>query len=165
VCHEGGYENPFPPELFEDYVGRLERPNPAARWDSPMIHLRFDEDLPFEDLAKTVLEGKKPRDPVSTKPEQAFDANFIYELDKTCQELINFIMTKQSEVTQGDVLAGLPGCPSKTRYKVMKLLSPVELKKFKKDFLSLCKLHPPKSKDRFGEAFLEFLNAQVQEAA
>lgn len=107
ISQEGGYENPFPPELIKDYIGRLERPNPAARWDSPMIHLRFDEEIPFEDLAKTVLEGKKPRDPVSTKPvslgsnyyqikinilsfllliiqEISFDANFIYELDKTC---------------------------------------------------------------------------------
>lgn len=64
---EGGYENAFPQELFEDYASRLERPNPAARWDSPMIHLRWAEETPYEDLAKTVSEGKKPRDPVSTK--------------------------------------------------------------------------------------------------
>ena len=76
---------------------------------------------------------------------------------------MNFIQTKQSEVTQGDVLAGLPGCKSK--YKVLRILSPVELKKFKKDFLSLSKLHPPKSKDKFGDAFLEFLNAQMQASA
>ena len=67
IGHEGGYENPFPVDLLEDYIGRLERPNPAARWDSPMIHLRHYEDIPFEDLAKTVVDGKKPRDPVSTK--------------------------------------------------------------------------------------------------
>jgi hypothetical protein len=45
---------------------------------------------------------------------------------------------------------------------VARILSPLELKKFKKDFLSLSKLHPPKSKDKFGDAFLEFLNAQHQ---
>ena len=80
-------------------------------------------------------------------------------MDKSCQEVINFISAKQSEVSQGDVLAGLPGCSKK--YKVLKILSPVELKKFKKDFLSLSKLHPPKSKDKFGDSFLEFLNAQM----
>ena len=56
-----------------------------------MIHLRWGEETPFDDLAKTVVDGKKPRDPVSTKPEITFDANFIYELDKACQEVINFI--------------------------------------------------------------------------
>ena len=44
----------------------------------------------------------------------------------------------------------------------MKILSPMELKKLKKDFLNLSKLHPPKSKDQFGDAFLEFLNASIQ---
>ena len=67
-CMEGGYDNPFPENLFEDYASRLERPNPANRWDSPMFQLRFDEDTPLEDIAKVVVEGKKPRDPVSTKP-------------------------------------------------------------------------------------------------
>ena len=63
-------------------------------------------------------------------------------------------------MTQGDVLAGIPNCTKK--YKVLRILSPVELKKFKKDFLNLSKLHPPKSKDKFGDTFLEFLNAQMQ---
>jgi hypothetical protein len=41
---------------------------------------------------------------------------------------------------------------------MMRIVSPVEFKKFKKDFLNLSKLHPPKSKDKFGDSFLEFLN-------
>lgn len=61
------------------------------------------------------------------------------------------------------MLAGLPGCTKK--YRVLRVLSPVELKKFKKDFLNLSKLHPPKSKDKFGDTFLEFVNAQLQAAA
>ena len=32
-CQEGGYENPFPLDLFNDYAGRLERPNSSNRWD------------------------------------------------------------------------------------------------------------------------------------
>ncbi len=56
-------------------------------------------------------------------------------------------------------MSGVPG--SSKPYKVLRVLAPVELKKYKKDFLSLSKLHPPKSKDKFGDAFLEFLNAQI----
>lgn len=33
LCNEGNYENPFPPELFEDYAGRMEKPIPSNRWD------------------------------------------------------------------------------------------------------------------------------------
>jgi tRNA uridine 5-carbamoylmethylation protein Kti12 len=80
-------------------------------------------------------------------------------LDKKSQEVINFIISKQSEVNIGDVI-GVPHCAKK--YKVQKILSPVELKKLKKDFLNLSKLHPPSSKDKFSDAFLEFLNSSVE---
>lgn len=48
-------------------------------------------------------------------------------------------------------------------YKVMRIISPVEFKKLKKEFLNLSKLHPPKSKDKFGDSFLEFINGQITE--
>ena len=78
--------------MFEDYASRMERPNPAQRWDKPLFQLRTDEETPLEDIAKACFDGKKPRDPVSTKPEELFDANFVFELDKACQEVITFIM-------------------------------------------------------------------------
>lgn len=81
-------------------------------------------------------------------------------MDKSCQDVINFIISKQSESNQGDVLAGVTGCTK--GYKLLRIVAPVELKKYKKDFLNLSKMHPPKSKDRFGDSFLEFLNAQLQ---
>ena len=68
LCSEGNYENPFPEVLFEDYASRMERPNPAQRWDKPLFQLRFNEETPLADITKACLEGKKPREPVSTKP-------------------------------------------------------------------------------------------------
>lgn len=47
--------------------------------------------MPMEQIAQAVLEGKKPRDPVSTKPEELFDADFVFRLDKACQEVVNFV--------------------------------------------------------------------------
>lgn len=81
---KGEARDPFPPELFEDYASRLEFPNPAKRWDNPLFQLRADEDLPCEKIHEALMDvGKnKPRDPVSTKPQQKFDANFLFELDK-----------------------------------------------------------------------------------
>ena len=58
--------------MFEDYASRLEIPNPAKRWDKPLFQLRTNEDIPFEEIYNAINDsGKnKPRDPVSTKPEQ-----------------------------------------------------------------------------------------------
>ena len=46
----------------------MERPNPGNRWDTPLFELRFNEETPLADIAKVLISGKKPRDPVSTKP-------------------------------------------------------------------------------------------------
>lgn len=91
ICQNATHENAHPFELFEDYANRLERPNQGQRWDKPLFHLRAEEEMPMEQIAQAVLEGKKPRDPVSTKPEELFDADFVFRLDKACQEVVNFV--------------------------------------------------------------------------
>ena len=161
ICEEGGYENAFPRDLFEDYASRLERPNQGQRWDKPLFHLRLDEETPVDNIASAIFsEGNRPRDPVSTKPEELFDANFVFELDKACQAVVAFIQQEQSNVNIGDTLTGLPGCSKP--YKVFRAFSPLELKRMKKDFLALCKLHPPKNKGSMGDAFLDFLQTRSQ---
>ena len=69
----------------------MEAPNQGKRWDKPLFHCREDEETPFDKIAEACLSGDKPRDPVSTKPEALFDENFVFELDKACQEVITFI--------------------------------------------------------------------------
>jgi len=47
-------------------------------------------------------------------------------------------------------------------YKVVRMLSPIELKKLKKDYLNLSKMHPPSkgSGCGFEDSFIEFLNGK-----
>jgi protein KTI12 len=149
--------------MFDDYAGRLEHPNQAQRWDKPLFQLQFDEKTPVEDIAKACLQGKKPRTPVSTKPEELFDENFLTLLDKSCTSVNTFIIAEQGNVSQGSSL-GLPKCPVK--YRVARHMNPIELKRFKKDFLNMSKLNPPKGgqKDGVFEAgYIEFLNARLNE--
>lgn len=70
-AEQGGYENPFPSDFFTDYAQRMEKPNPSQRWDKPLFEIREDEKTPLEEIAKACFEGKKPREPVSTKPVSA----------------------------------------------------------------------------------------------
>ena len=60
---------------------------------------------------------------------------------------------------------GIPNCSK--LYKVYRHLPAMELKKMKKEFLSLSKLHPPKaapSKNEtpFEDSFVEYLNSRLQ---
>ena len=56
----------------------------------------------------------------------------------------------------------VPNC-AKVQYKVMRTLPVLELKRLKKDFLNLSKLHPPKKSAgcTYGDVFLDFLNTRV----
>lgn len=128
----------FPIDLFDDYASRMEFPNPAKRWDQPLFHLRADEPIPFDEIHAAISDTakNKPKDPVSTKPEQQFDENFIQELDKRCQEIVNYVVQKQQEFGIGDSL-GIPDCNLK--YRILRIMSPVELKKLKKDFVKFCR--------------------------
>jgi tRNA uridine 5-carbamoylmethylation protein Kti12 len=80
--------------MFEDYTSRMEFPNSSKRWDQPLFTVR--EEIPLENIWEAITDtGKnKPRDPVSTKPEQQFDENFVQELDRKCQEVINFLVAQ-----------------------------------------------------------------------
>ena len=51
----------------------------------------------------------------------------------------------------------VPNC-KKVKYNLFKTMTPIELKRIKKDFLNFCKLKPPKNTDEFGNAYLEFIN-------
>ena len=51
------------------------------------------------------------------------------------------IIKNQQEFSIGDNIV-IEGC--KLKYRIVRVLSPVELKKIKKEFLNFCKLKPPK---------------------
>jgi len=113
----------------------------------------FEEQPPYEDIHLSLFEGKRPRDPVSTKPEQTFDSNFLYELDSACQEVINGILSQQ--------LNNVVECIkiSETNYIYLKkVFSAVELKKLKQEYIKLAKFHPPKNKEEMTKTFVEYIN-------
>jgi tRNA uridine 5-carbamoylmethylation protein Kti12 len=72
--NDASTESKMKESLFEDYVGRLEIPKTKGvnrcsdRWDNPMFVVEFDEELPCEEIANALFDGKKPKAPVSTKP-------------------------------------------------------------------------------------------------
>ena len=144
----------------------------------------------MEAIAKVVVEGKKPRDPVSTKPVQLLNHNlfrntclmstsFMNWIRHAKRLLISLFLSSLSSILEMLLVSKIANKRYLFKitlffyqymmnlnyfyYKVMRVISPVEFKKLKKEFLNLSKLHPPKSKDKFGDAFLEFINGQITE--
>jgi hypothetical protein len=88
------------------------------------------------------------------------DTNFLFELDQKCLAIINTIVDKQNEMFVPGVSIAFEGCQRKL--KLFKTVSVIELKKMKGEYLSITKLHPPKSVTEGGETFLAFLETALE---
>eukprot|EP01016_Furgasonia_blochmanni_P043199 TRINITY_DN5825_c0_g1_i5.p2 TRINITY_DN5825_c0_g1~~TRINITY_DN5825_c0_g1_i5.p2 ORF type:complete len:194 (-),score=24.46 TRINITY_DN5825_c0_g1_i5:159-740(-) len=138
----------------------MEVPNAKNRWDSPLVNIRHYEKTPLDRIEEILLkEGKTARDPVSTKPDVQFDTNFVYELDKVTQEIINHVIERQNEMWVPGMLVSYEG--SKTKLKMTRQVTPIELKKLRQEFMAVTRQHPPKSAAEIPEFFLVFLQAAL----
>ena len=90
-------EQPYDEELLQDLFSRMEEPIQSNRWDYPLYMIYPGEETPYEDICISLFEGKKARDPVSTKAELVFNTNYLFNLDKTCQDVINDILKQQDQ--------------------------------------------------------------------
>ena len=153
----------FTEELFNDYKGRLEVPNPANRWDCPWFIIRPHEDTPYDDINKAVLSGKLPKAPISNKQEEGLDTNYIYELDKKWTAINEFIIQKQQEFNEGDSISAAEVGGATKMLTLHKFYSPIELKNLKKEFITLSKLHPPKQMENFADLYITFMDSNYEQ--
>lgn len=113
----------------------------------------FEEEPPFDFIFNALFEGKRPRDPVSSKPEVAFDSNFLYELDTACQDIVNEILSQQKI----NVVECVKINDDNFVY-LKKVFSAIELKKLKQEYIKISKMHPPKNKEGMIKNFVEYIN-------
>lgn len=82
-----------------------------------------------------------------------YDSNFLFELDSTCQNIINEILSAQ--------LNSIVECVKISENSFIYLkknFSAIELKKLKQEYIKVSKLHPPKNKDETIRTFVEYIN-------
>jgi protein KTI12 len=153
ICQKyNSIDNLYSEDLLKDLYSRMEEPNQNNRWDNPLQVVYYEEEIPYEEILNSLFEGKRPRDPVSTKPEINFDSNFIYELDNTCQGIINEILNQQKNGVESVKLE------DGNHVYLKKIFSAIELKKLKQEYIKISKLHPPKDKVSMVKTFVEYIN-------
>ncbi|KAI4139472.1 MAG: hypothetical protein LQ341_004207 [Variospora aurantia] len=154
---DGGY----PTDIFDNLVFRFEEPNGMTRWDSPLFTVPFDDATPPCDEIWNALVGMggemkkiKPNQATIMKP--AAEADYLYELDRTTQKVINEIIGWQKE------RLGEPGGSITIGNQVIELpttaVSLPQLQRVRRQFISLNRQHTlPKS--RISDSFVEYLNS------
>ena len=137
--------------------------NELDRWDSPLFLTMHEQATPLKDIAQALLfDEKKSKDPVSTKQDLHKSGNFVHDLDKVLQRILDTIIEKQNEMV---LLNGgldrlfldikFEGVPRELK---LKRAVPVgQLKQFKTDFMNMNKYAPLHSLEKAGVAFVDYI--------
>ena len=145
--------NNYSNEILKDLFCRMEEPIQNNRWDCPLYVLYENDSIPFDNINISLFEGKKLKDPISTKPEFVFDSNFLFNLDKNCQEIVNEILNKQDE-NFGDIILNID---ENKFVNINKKFTPIQLKKIKLEFIKISKSHPPNNEKEIRKNFIEYI--------
>lgn len=137
-------------DLLKDLYSRMEEPIGSNRWDCPLYVVYPDDEIPFDDLNVSLFEGRKLKEPQSTKSEISFDTNFLFHLDKNCQDVVNSILDQQETITGNFEIEDI-------KFSLSKKFTAVQLKKIKMEFIKISKVHPPKDKKETIKNFIEYI--------
>ncbi|CAG8583035.1 702_t:CDS:2 [Ambispora gerdemannii] len=132
-------EERYEESVFDDLVSRFEEPNDRNRWDSPLFTVIYDDpDIPCDDIWQAVMVKKAKPPNLSTVVKPVSETNYLYELEKTTQEIINQIL----EVQKNSV-------------------GVAELRRLRRQFTNINKMHTLLDMNRVAELFVEYLNTNV----
>ncbi|XP_050527246.1 protein KTI12 homolog isoform X3 [Daktulosphaira vitifoliae] len=143
---------------FDDLLMRYEEPNHSNRWDSPLINLQLTDKLPAEDIRKAIFEVPDPKPNLATINTPLSSSSFLYDLDKTTQDVINSIIQLKKQGIEG-VNIEIPNYNGKFLNKLDNNLTLIQLAKSRRQFLSYAKSHPSTDDTKnIVNLFIQFLN-------
>ncbi|KAF9957997.1 kti12, chromatin associated [Mortierella alpina] len=153
----------YPEKIFEELVVRFEEPDSRTKWDSPLfVVVPDDSKLPEDEIWDAVI-LKKPKPPnMSTVVKVVKETNYLYEFDQTTQNVIQAILDAQKS---GDptkqIKAPLSSIPLQLPPTRVVTLS--ELRRLRRQFTSIHKMHTMLDMSRVAEGFVEYLNQNLNQ--
>ncbi|KAL0074164.1 chromatin associated protein KTI12 [Phycomyces blakesleeanus] len=152
-----GYE----PIVFDELVTRYEEPEARNRWDSPLFTVIYDDkEIPGDKIWDAVILRKPPPPNLSTVTKPVSDTNYVYELDKATLEIINAVIEGQKEFGPG----GMPMTVPRSSEKVVnpsRTVTLSELRRLRKQFVSLNRVRTSLDVNRIGDMFADYLNTNL----
>ncbi|CAG8579717.1 35689_t:CDS:2 [Gigaspora margarita] len=144
---EEGYEA----TIFDELVSRFEEPDDRNRWDSPLFTVLYDDPVPSYDGIWDAIIVKKAKPPnLSTVVKPVSETNYLYELEKTTQDIINAVLNVQKNDVGADSYIKLPS----------RTITLSELRRLRRQFTNINKMHTL-DVDRVAELFVEYLNTNI----
>lgn len=157
-------EDKYSREAFEALKLRYEAPNSSNRWDKPLFVLQSNDICPAWDIYSVLFEREPPPPNQSTQVAPIAPTNFLYELDHITQEIVkNIMVAKKLGLEGSDVkVPGFEGC---TLSRLGPDITPAQLARYRRQFLSYTKLNPPSASQHtpqhLSQLFVQFLNTTL----
>ncbi|RIA97638.1 chromatin associated protein KTI12 [Glomus cerebriforme] len=152
--------NGYDPTVFDELFSRFEEPDDRNRWDSPLFTVFYDDAaVPCDDIWDAVI-NKKPKPPnLSTVSKPVSETNYLYELEKTTQDIINEVLDAQKHNVGGGAVK-----ISRTNQHVnlpSRTITLSEFRRLRRQFTNINKMHTLLDMDRVAELFVEYLNTNI----
>ncbi|XP_069157457.1 protein KTI12 homolog isoform X2 [Procambarus clarkii] len=139
-------------EAFDGLVMRYEAPNSSNRWDSPMFTVLPEDSPPCESIYNALYLCKPPPPNQSTQTQPLSSTNFLFELDRTTQEVAGCVMSAQKTLVPGDTIK-VPG--------VGESVTLAEITRARRQFISYTKTHPVEDTSKLMALFVRYLNSTL----
>ncbi|CAL4144422.1 unnamed protein product, partial [Meganyctiphanes norvegica] len=128
------------------------------RWDSPMFTILPESTPAFEDIFGALYLRKPPPPNQSTQNQPLAPTNFLYELDRTTQDVVSCIMSAQKTQVDGDSIK----VPNTTELVSLgRKVSLADLTRARRQYITYTKMHPVEDTARLTTLFVQYLNSTL----
>jgi len=163
IFNEGRDDNEkYNREAFDALVARHEAPNYAARWDTPLITIQKDDQLPEDKIYEAIFKRKAPKPNQSTE-NIPVSSTYLHELDKVTKEIVDNILAEK-RTSPGHSSIMLSDFDDIEISDLDDELDVAKLATLRRQFISYSKLRVIKNvnRDVVARLFIQFLKSSIQ---
>lgn len=141
-------------EIFDALVMRYEAPDSKNRWDSPLFAVLPEDELQFENIYSALYNVKAPKPNMSTQCPLLSSTNYLYDMDKITQEIVNEILAAKQIGIENDIKIQKYGHTLKNSGNA------AQLSKLRRQFLTYTKMQQV-APDQIALLFIQYLNSSL----
>ncbi|KAK2577216.1 hypothetical protein KPH14_003364 [Odynerus spinipes] len=141
-------------EIFDGLVMRYEAPDSKNRWDAPLFAVTPEDDLKFDDIYKALYEAKAPKPNQSTQCPPLSPTNYLYELDRITQDIINAVLSAKQVGIENDIKIPEYGL------SVQKTGNAPQMMRLRRQFLTYSKMQQINT-NQIATLFVQYLNKSL----
>ncbi|KAI9100705.1 chromatin associated protein KTI12 [Phlyctochytrium arcticum] len=154
----------YDPVVHANLITRFEEPDGRNRWDAPLFTLLPSDPTPINDLVASLLFRTPPPPNLSTVVKPLTETNYVHEMDKGLSSVVDCIIAGQKD-SRSIIIPSLSGDLEEplgtVRLPPGKMLTMPELRRSRRQYTSMNKLHTQIDVEKVIKGFIDYLNTTI----